>query len=103
VTRLQQCALLTLASFCCIGCGDGRLEPAKRPANVPETAVWAGGADGGAYVLCTVDAVLDANRCTVWDVQHLRKNTETRPQRQVLERWIYPTLHRLLSGPSLGT
>jgi hypothetical protein len=49
------------------GCKDARLEPKVRPAGVPATATWVGGADGGAYVECSVDAVRDVNRCGVWN------------------------------------
>jgi hypothetical protein len=30
-------------------------------------AVWAGGADGGAYIKCTVDAVGNVDRCSIWN------------------------------------
>jgi len=43
------------------------LEPKTRPSRVPSNAVWAGGADGGAYVRCSVDAVRNVNPCTVWN------------------------------------
>jgi len=43
------------------------MEPKTRPPDVPSDAVWAGGADGGAYVRCTIDDVRDVNVCTVWN------------------------------------
>ena len=43
------------------------LEPKTRPSGVPGDAIWAGGADGGAYVRCTVDVIHDVNLCTVWN------------------------------------
>jgi hypothetical protein len=43
------------------------LEPKTRPSGVPGDAVWAGGADGGAYVRCTADVIHDVNLCTVWN------------------------------------
>ncbi len=43
------------------------MAPWKRPPNVPQNAVWAGGPDGGAYILCTVDKVRDVNPCSVWN------------------------------------
>ena len=49
------------------GCGPPSLEPKRRPPGVPSDALWAGGADGGAYVRCTVDNVRDVNLCTVWN------------------------------------
>jgi len=29
--------------------------------------MWAGGADGGAYVQCSLDTARDVDRCTVWN------------------------------------
>jgi hypothetical protein len=43
------------------------LEPKRRPANVPQDAIWAGGADGGAYVRCGVDISRQVNPCTIWN------------------------------------
>jgi hypothetical protein len=34
---------------------------------VPKTAIWAGGADGGSYVLCDIDPGHDVNHCSVWN------------------------------------
>jgi len=48
-------------------CGPASLEPRKRPSGVPNTAVWAGGADGGCYVQCSVDTERNVNRCKVWN------------------------------------
>jgi hypothetical protein len=48
-------------------CSDGRLEPKVRPSNVPSSAVWAGGADGGAYLRCSVDAKRNVDLCEVWN------------------------------------
>ena len=31
------------------------------------SAVWAGGADGGCYVRCSVDVQRNVNRCEVWN------------------------------------
>lgn len=51
-----------------IGCRQRpRLAPTVRPHGVPEDAVWAGGADGGAYIRCSVDKTHDYNVCTVWN------------------------------------
>jgi hypothetical protein len=38
-----------------------------RPARVPETAVWNGGADGGVWVDCREDIKRDVNICAVYD------------------------------------
>lgn len=51
-----------------VGFGTKVSEPA-RPATVPETAIWAGGADGGAWIECVVDESENANWCTVWNDQ----------------------------------
>jgi hypothetical protein len=45
----------------------GELRPSVRPAGVPRDAVWAGGADGGAYVRCLVDRRKNADHCEVWN------------------------------------
>ena len=50
-----------------MSCDDARLEPKKRPTHVPETALWVGGGDGGAYIECSVDAKRDVDMCTVWN------------------------------------
>jgi hypothetical protein len=49
------------------GCGPAELRPKTRPQGVPSDALWAGGADGGAYVRCTVDPARNANLCSVWN------------------------------------
>lgn len=50
------------------GCGPATgTAPKVRPSSVPNGAVWAGGADGGAYVLCSVDSSHDVNPCSVWN------------------------------------
>lgn len=50
------------------GCNEpATLEPRVRPSGIPKDAIWAGGADGGAYVRCTVDLVHDVNPCSVWN------------------------------------
>lgn len=52
----------------CTSCDrNARLEPEKRPVGVPNTAIWAGGADGGCYIQCRVELKLDVNRCNVWN------------------------------------
>jgi hypothetical protein len=51
----------------CIGCKDAEQRPKHYPAGVPAYAVWAGGADGGAYISCTVDPPRNVNYCRVWN------------------------------------
>jgi hypothetical protein len=41
--------------------------PKHRPNGVPANAVWVGGADGGAYVRCSIDRVINVDRCEVWN------------------------------------
>jgi len=41
----------------------------ERPPPVPETAVWAGGVDGGAWIKCSLDREQHANWCTTWNDQ----------------------------------
>lgn len=58
-------AILALGSW---GCGPAApLVPKTRPPGVPSDAQWVGGADGGAYVRCTVDAKENVNPCSVWN------------------------------------
>ena len=59
--------VMLFAILSATGCGPHSLEPRTRPPGVPNDAVWAGGADGGAYVRCTVDKGRDVNLCTVWN------------------------------------
>ena len=49
----------------------------ERLPSIPETAVWAGGADGGAWIECFLDMEKSANWCTVWDDRngHVRART----------------------------
>ena len=42
-------------------------EPKVRPPKVPSSAVWAGGADGGRYIRCLVDAKRNVDVCEVWN------------------------------------
>ncbi len=41
----------------------------KRHAGIPESAVWAGGYDGGAWFNCDVDQDRKVNRCRVYGEQ----------------------------------
>jgi hypothetical protein len=67
VNRLATAVYLVL-SISLVSCGKpAELRPPHRPAEVPIDAVWAGGADGGAYIKCTVDAVRNVDRCSIWN------------------------------------
>jgi len=48
-------------------CGFCDYSPSHRPTGVPPGAVWAGGPDGGSYILCRVDSARDVNPCAVWN------------------------------------
>ena len=37
------------------------------PPGVPQEAIWAGGPDGGSYILCKTDEGNNANFCEVWN------------------------------------
>jgi hypothetical protein len=50
------------------GCNQAApLRPKTRPVGIPSDAVWVGGADGGAYVRCTIDSARNVNPCSVWN------------------------------------
>jgi hypothetical protein len=71
--------LILLLNLC--GCQkSASLEPKSRPSGVPSDALWVGGADGGAYVRCTVDAVHNVNPCSIWNdyTGHLVESGEYR-------------------------
>jgi hypothetical protein len=64
---LRAAAIVFGAISLCIGCKDAELRPKHYPAGVPSYAVWAGGADGGAYISCTVEPPRNLNYCRVWN------------------------------------
>jgi hypothetical protein len=59
--------LLTLLSFGCLSCKQGPVVPPARPAGVPQSAVWAGGCDGGSFIDCASPTLSKTNPCTVYD------------------------------------
>ena len=68
----KRVSLLAFAAIvmilCTCGCGPAApLKPKTRPQGVPTAALWVGGADGGAYVLCSVDTARNVNPCSVWN------------------------------------
>jgi len=66
VRLLAVAAIVMFLSPC--GCGPAApLKPKTRPQGVPTAALWVGGADGGAYVLCSVDTARNVNPCSVWN------------------------------------
>jgi hypothetical protein len=80
-------ATLMLAGFL-VDCGIRK--PPERPAGVPAEAVWAGGLDGGSFVLCDADSGAPANNCAVYnedtgqvmDRGSFRLKPENRPARK---------------------
>ena len=65
---------MTGKKFSCLALGLGWLAGCHtpvvvppRPASVPAEAVWAGGADGGAWIGCALPLGRATNTCTVWD------------------------------------
>ena len=60
--------LILVAILLCGGLtGCNSDEPKVRPSAVPASAVWAGGADGGAYIDCTPSQKGEPNACTVYN------------------------------------
>ena len=45
------------------------VEVPERLPSIPETAIWVGGVDGGAWLECSLDKKMNANWCTAWDDQ----------------------------------
>ncbi len=51
-----------------VGCGEPvPLDPPERPAQVPETATWAGGLKGGSWFECTALDEPGLYDCTIYD------------------------------------
>lgn len=73
ISRLMKIVFAVLVVVVLVGLGYVVLGPAtgfapkQRPVGVPLDAVWVGGADGGAYVRCAVDAARNVNHCEVWN------------------------------------
>ena len=73
-------------------CEVGVQVPDRLPP-IPETAVWAGGVDGGAWIECSLDKERAANWCTTWSDQTgtvtsrtyfvLRENGEAVPESEL--------------------
>lgn len=60
-----------VGAFLLGACRDMTMEEfePERPPSVPETATWAGGADGGAWIECSFVPEEEANWCTAWNDQ----------------------------------
>jgi hypothetical protein len=64
--RIRGLIVLTIAAILA-GC-QYDLRPPKRPEGIPLEASWAGGIDGGGWVLCQADEPpTDCNLCTIWN------------------------------------
>ena len=59
-----------LVSLAVIEMGCYRTWPPPRPQGVPAEAVWAGGLDGGSWILCGGDTTRNVNTCSVWNDQN---------------------------------
>jgi hypothetical protein len=42
------------------------VQPVERPSSVPAEAVWAGGADGGSWIGCTLAEAKGTYRCSIY-------------------------------------
>lgn len=61
-------ASVIAVSLLTAACEPGEVSAPARPTKVPAAAVWAGGADGGAWIECSVQrSVQDHYRCRVYD------------------------------------
>jgi hypothetical protein len=58
--------LALVAVSALVSCGYRKVPP-DRPPGVPSQAVWAGGLDGGSFILCDVDSERDVDNCTVYN------------------------------------
>lgn len=54
-----------LLMACLLAACDSGINPPERLPSIPVEAVWVGGADGGAWIRCKEDGVL--NFCTVYN------------------------------------
>jgi len=69
--RLRDIKLLItlLGGLGALACSQNGVVPHKSPPGVPEVAIWAGGMDGGSFILCEVDSGRGVNTCRVWNDQ----------------------------------
>jgi hypothetical protein len=49
--------------FLLMGCAP---RPPVRPSNVPASAIWSGGADGGMWYDCSTDVAARSNKCSIF-------------------------------------
>jgi hypothetical protein len=62
LTTSVSAVLVSIATLFTCGCS---IAPPPRPANVPASAVWNGGQDGGVWIDCKADT--EANLCTLFN------------------------------------
>ena len=60
--RIVTLVLVAVAVSC-----SYRKVPRDRPTGFPTQAVWAGGLDGGSFILCEADSSRDVDKCTVYN------------------------------------
>ena len=58
--------IAVLIVICILNAGCYRQYPPERPKGVPAEAVWAGGIDGGGWVMCSTSSS-EYNECTIFD------------------------------------
>jgi hypothetical protein len=57
--------MLVAVPLACISCKRDAVH--RRPTGVPESAIWAGGVDGGAFIECSLPLSSKTNACTVYN------------------------------------
>jgi hypothetical protein len=67
-TKLLCGLIIALLYVGLLGCKAAH-RPPVRPTSVPETAIWSGGAEGGAWIDCQIGNERNANHCTVYNDQ----------------------------------
>jgi len=64
---MRRLSALVIVLFIVAGCDKTQLLP-ERPTNVPESAVWGGGVDGGSWLVCKPRKERYAYACEIyWD------------------------------------
>ena len=64
---MRRLSALVIVLFIVAGCDETQLLP-ERPTNVPESAVWGGGVDGGSWLVCKLRKERSAYACEIyWD------------------------------------
>jgi|SRR5579863_1081448 hypothetical protein len=67
--RLHAKLWMLVVTMLIASCDRNQAKPPRRSPGVPEAAVWAGGPDGGSFILCEVNSAASMNTCRVWNHQ----------------------------------